>query len=147
MPIVQMMHAERLVNMSHHLLDLAYKRNWKEAIVFYIVYMPCALLLFAVLTLPYAYIISDIPMGTNFTEAFGVGRQMGKSVGDKLLPVCGLIISLGLSVLIIRAKKNYSAKAIGAATLSVLLSIFGFAIFFLPLAYMTTLAPIRKQEV
>jgi len=95
-------------------MNFSYKRNWKEAIGFYIAYFVIGLILLA---------ISGSLAGTqNNVTTFDEGFEMGAKIGAMMAIIYSLVLSL---IVLIQGKlhKNYGYLIL--ALLSPILAVFG----------------------
>lgn len=95
--------------MFKHLTDFSYKRNWKEALGFYLAYAFLGLVLLVVIgeiiALPYS----------SPTATFDQGYKLGQSIGSVLAPIYCLVIAC---LLLIKKKfyKNFGYILLGILT-------------------------------
>jgi len=120
--------------MFKSLFNLGYKRNFIEAIVFYIVY----LILFVIILALINGVITRIlyPDSTSFPE----GYERGGQVANVCMPILLLISSAVLSISILVCKKLYNVGAILLTIFTIcVMTIFGAILGLIPMSILTML--------
>lgn len=114
--------------MFNNLVDFSYKRNWKEAVGFYLAYLVLGVIL--------AAIAGGL---SSFFSEIGTFEQ-GYNQGVKAGSVTGVIFCLLISIVLLKQKKLFiNFGYIILALLGVILSLLGGLLFGLMIpAYLTT---------
>ena len=121
--------------MFEKITDLSFERNWKQAIGF------CLAFLFAlVLTALVIGIINVVYMSLagGLPKDNAVAMQAGHAFGKEVIPVLEFLTT-AVALLIVRAKKAYSAIALGCVVLAAVLSVYNMLFSLVFIGYLTTL--------
>jgi protein-S-isoprenylcysteine O-methyltransferase Ste14 len=126
--------------MFTHLTDFKFKRNRTQAIGFYIAYLFASLLLSALVSFLYMS-MNGQSFSSDDPESFSAAAQVGAKVF--------MAVVLVMSFLVLNAKNLLKdTRSIIIVVIGVVLTfIAGGLLGFIPLAYLTTLEPLKKVKV
>jgi protein-S-isoprenylcysteine O-methyltransferase Ste14 len=126
--------------MFTHLTDFKFRRNRSQAVGFYIVYLFATLLLSAIISFLYMS-MNGQAFSYDDNESFSAAAQVGAKVF--------MAVVLVLSFLILNAKNLLKhSRAIIIVVIGVVFTfIAGGLLGFIPLAYLTTLEPLKKVKL
>lgn len=115
------------------LFDFGMKRNWRQAIGFYLFYV----LVFIIIGMIYGGLFFSVPEVHGFHEAFEISRQ--KAHSDYILRFLKFIMPFVLSVFVLKEKKLYrNPMAVLLVLVAMALSILGAIFTMVPIAVLTT---------
>ncbi len=124
--------------MFKNLANFAFERNWKEAIVFYLVYLVGILILLFMVGATAGGILQIVGVQTTYDQGFDIGKRAGN--------IAAIILCALLAVVILKKKGlHLHPLYILIAVLTALLALVAGALGGLvPCAYLTT-RPIQKK--
>lgn len=129
--------------MFKNLFNLGYKRNFIEAIGFYIVYVFLFVLIISLVNGVITNILYPEIKSSSFQEAY----ERGKLVAKYCVPILLLIASAILSISILVCKKLYNIGAILLALVTICMtSLFGSVLGIIPMSILTTFDSNRNKE-
>jgi hypothetical protein len=121
--------------MFEKITDLSFERSWKQAIGFYLVCLLTVTLLALVIGIIDLIYLTSTGILPKSPEALQAGHEFGK----KIFPLFAASSTV-IALLIIRAKKAYSATALITVFVAAVLSAFTFIfVALIPAACLTTL--------
>ncbi len=124
--------------MFGHLTDFKFRRTTKQAVGFYIVYLLATVLIVGIIS--YMYLEMSGRSFSSDDESFSVVAQ----VDSKAV----VVIVLALSILILNAKKLIrNSRSLIIVLIAVAFTFVGGGLLgFIPVAYLTTLEPLKKVK-
>ena len=124
----------------NNIFDLKSKKNWKQAILFYVIYFVIGLTIVFVAGSLFGILVGDKYPDT---EAFDIGFRLGQFVA--------ILLVIGLTIYILRQKEMYkNSLGVLLGLLAIILSVLGGILLgLLPLAYLLTreIPPVSDEQI
>lgn len=125
------------------LFDFNKRKNWKGALLFYFVTLIMCFICGGIIGAVHnKFFLPPPEPGASLHASFQRGFESGLAVGRIAGPIIGFLFSTGFAVIIMRAKKLYTARTILCTLAGTILALLlGSFAGLIPTAYMTTLQP------